>query len=399
MIVMGSILFWGCMGFFIPRKYLRIYLILASIGLSFLYFFFQPPVSYDLYRHYEVLHIIRKHDIWTVMSGALNKNSLMIETFQQGAPMYLLYAYLISLLQIDQLLPVITGIIIYTSASNIILMAAEDIDEEIADWKISFCFFFVLVLLDFRTVSGIRYMMSYALFAYILYKDLVRNANSLLCLIAYFAIANIHNSIFILIIIRLLIELNRFIPKPVLMVVLLASFSFVDLVLSLLVRYTNIPMIQALVDKINIYGYGGGTAYIVFRAVIRFIHITVCLLLYLYCKKNIQRTIRFQRYGDMLLFFTMFAFGAIRQYDTFVRSKIFICLAALPFLLLFLRYIVEETPLQLVFLNSSLTVFCGVVLYFMIYVAMALSVYMYYFGYYRPMDYGILLGLRRFGLL
>ena len=132
------------MGFFIPRKYLRIYMILASIGLSSLYFFFQPPVVYDLYRHYEVLHIIRKHDIWTVMSGALNKNSLMIETFQQGAPMYLLYAYLISLLQIDQLLPVITGIIIYTSASNIILMAAEDIDEEIADWKISFCFFLFL---------------------------------------------------------------------------------------------------------------------------------------------------------------------------------------------------------------------------------------------------------------
>lgn len=395
---MSSILFWGCMGFFIPRKYLRIYLILASIGLSFLYFFFQPPVSYDLYRHYEVLHIIRKHDIWTVMSGALNKNSFMIESLQQGAPMYLLYAYLISLLQIDQLLPVITGIIIYTSASNIILMAAEDIDEEIADWKISFCFFFVLVLLDFRTVSGIRYMMSYSLFAYILYKDLVRNANTLLCFVAYFAIANIHNSIFILIIIRLLIELNRFIPKPVLMVVLLASFSFVDLVLHLLVRYTNIPMIQVLVDKINIYGYGGGTAYIVFRAVIRFIHITVCLLLYLYCKKIIQRTIRFQRYGDMLLLFTMFAFGAIRQYDTFVRSKIFICLAALPFLLLFLQYIVEETPLQLVFPNSSLTVFCGAVLYFMIYVAMALSVYMYYFGYYRPMDYGILLGLRRWGL-
>ena len=295
-------------------------------------------------------------------------------------------------------LPVITGIIIYTSASNIILMAAEDIDEEIADWKISFCFFFVLVLLDFRTVSGIRYMMSYALFAYILYKDLVRNANTSLCFIAYFIIANIHNSVFILIIIRLLIELNRFIPKPVLMVVLLASFSFVDLVLSILVRYTNIPMIQVLVDKINIYGYGGGTTYIVFRAVIRLIHITVCLLLYLYCKKNIQRTICFQKFGDMLLLFTMFAFGAIRQYDTFVRSKIFICLAALPFLLLFLQYFAEETPLQLVFPYSSLTAFCGVVLYFMIYVAMALSVYMYYFGYYRPMDYGILLGLRRLGL-
>ena len=90
-------------------------------------------------------------------------------------------------------------------------------------------------------------MMSYSLFAYILYKDLVRNANTWLCLIAYFIIANIHNSIFILIIIRLLIVLNRFIPKPVLIVALLASFSFVDLALSFLVRYTDIPMIQVLV--------------------------------------------------------------------------------------------------------------------------------------------------------
>ena len=93
---------------------MRLYMILASIGLSSLYFFYQPPVIFDLYRHYEALHIIRRYDLWSVMSGAVNKYSEAVESFHHGAPLYLLYAYLISQLQVDQLLVVITGIIIYT---------------------------------------------------------------------------------------------------------------------------------------------------------------------------------------------------------------------------------------------------------------------------------------------
>jgi hypothetical protein len=123
---------------------MRMYMILASIGLSSLYFFYQPPVSYDLYRHYEALHLLRRHDLWTVMSGGLNQYNESIESFQQGAPVYLLYAYLISLLQVDQLLAVITGSIIYISVSSIILMAVDDLEEDIPDWKIAFCFFFYL---------------------------------------------------------------------------------------------------------------------------------------------------------------------------------------------------------------------------------------------------------------
>ena len=149
MIVWCSIIFWGCLAFVIPRKYMRIYMILASIGLSSLYFFFQPPVSYDLYRHYEALHILRRYDLWTVMSGAINKYYEMIESFQQGAPLYLLYAFLISRLQVDQLLIVITGIITYSSVLSIILMAVDDLDVDIADWKISFCFFFLFAMLEF----------------------------------------------------------------------------------------------------------------------------------------------------------------------------------------------------------------------------------------------------------
>ena len=395
MIVWCSVVFWGCFGFVVPRKYMRMYMILASIGLSSLYFFYQPPVSYDLYRHYEALHLLRRHDLWTVMSGGLNQYNESIESFQQGAPVYLLYAYLISLLQVDQLLVIITGIIIYTSTSSIILMAEEDIEDDIPDWKISFCFCFLLVMLDFRTISGLRYMMACALFAYVLYKDLVRNASKPFCFIAYLAIANIHNSAVILIVIRLMIELNRYIPKLVLMMIALAAFSSINLILPVLMRYAGIPMVQSLIDKINAYGFGGGSEYIVFRAAVRFAQIVFCLLLCLYCKRSIPQTKRFQKYGDIILLFVMYAFGAITQYDMFARSMVFLYFAILPFLLLFLQYIVAETPFELMPPASSMVGFSEVALYFMIYGVMALSLYMYYSGYYGPMDPGMFAGIRR----
>ena len=396
MIVWCSVVFWGCFGFVVPRKYMRLYMILAAIGLSSLYFFYQPPVVYDLYRHYEALHVLRRYDLWTVMSGGINKYYESVAIFQQGAPVYLLYACLISYLKIDQLLAVITGIMIYTSSSSIILMAADDLGEDIADWKISFCFFFLLAMVDFRSISGLRNMTAYALFAYVLYKDLVRNANKPLCILAYLAIAYVHSSTFILIILRLLLELNRFIPKLALMIIPLAAFSSINLILPVLMRYADIPMVQSLIEKIYAYGFGGGSYYMVSRVAIRFIHILFCMLLCLYCKRRIPQTKQFQKYGDVILLFVMCAFGSIRQYDIFVRSMIFLYMAILPFLLLFLQNIVAETPFELMIPASSITGFSEVVLYFMIYGAMALSLYMYYGRYYGPMDPGIIYGIKRF---
>jgi len=253
-------------------------------------------------------------------------------------------------------------------------------------------------MLDFRGISGMRNTTAYALFAYVLYKDLVRNASKPLCFIGYLAIANVHNSTVILIIIRLMIELNRYIPKLVLMIIPLAAFSSINLILPVLMRYADIPMIQSLIDKMYAYGFGGGSKYIVYRAVIRFIHIAFCMLLCLYCKRHIPQAKRFQKYGDVILLFVMYAFGSIRQYDMFVRSMMFLYFAILPFVLLFLQYIVAETPFELMIPTTSMVGFSEVVLYFMIYGAMALSLFMYYGGYYRPMDPGLIYGIRRFFL-
>ncbi len=91
----------------------------------------------------------------------------------------------------------------------------------------------------------------------------------------------------------------------------------------------------------------------------------------------------------------MFAFGSIRQYDMFVRSMMFLYFAILPFVLLFLQYVAAETPFGLMIPETSMVGFSEVVLYIMIYVAMALSLYMYYGGYYRQMDPGMIAGIKQ----
>ncbi len=396
MIITCTILFWGCLGFLIPKKYMRIYMILASVGLSSLYFFFVPPVGYDLYRHYEVLHILRNNHLFSALSGALNQTHEALESYQQGSPVYLVYAYFISKLRIDQLLPVISSIIVYTSVSDIILMAADDIGEDIADWKVAFCFFFLLVMADYRTASGIRNMMAYALFAHVLYKDLVRNANKLYCFAAYIAIANIHNSVMILLTIRVLIELGRIVPKPVMAILALSAYSLIDSILVFLTRFSNVPMIQPLILKINLYGFGGGSNLVVSKSALRLIHIMIFLLLCLYCQRNIQHAKRFQKYGDVIILCGVFAIGSIRQVDIFLRSVIFIYFTLLPFLLLFLQDVVGDSPLWLNLPESSEIGFSEAVIYLMIYGAMISSLYLFYGGYYRPMDPGLISGFMRF---
>ena len=397
MVIFCSILFWGCLSFLIPKKYIRMYMIVASVGLSSLYFFFRPPMAYDLYRHYEMLHILRKYDLLTAFSGKLNKYSDLIKSFQEGAPVYLFYAYMISLLHIDQLLPVITGIIIYTSVSGIIMMAVEDIGGDIEDWKISFCFFFLLAMLDFRTISGLRNMTTYALFAYVLYKDLVRKSNKLLCFMAYGTLAAIHSSIFVLIIVRLLVDLDRFIPVIVLSLVALLTLPFINIILNFAKNFSHIPILQALIVKIEIYGFGYGTKYNFYRGTIQLIFTVFFLLFYLYCKKNIQQSDQFQRYGRYLLIFIMYTLGAIQQYDIFVRGNILMYFMILPFLLLFLHYIIGKTPLEMFLPETSLIGFNELLLYLMIFIVIAISFKLYLPDYYRPMDSGMVFSIQQIG--
>lgn len=386
MIVFSTLMIFGCFGFFIPKEYLKRYMLISAICISSLYFFFIPPVYYDLSRHYELLHILRKLDLKSVLFGTEELSNQLLNEYKDLSKVYLVYAYVISQFGIDSLLPAITGVIIYSVVSKIIVMTAEDSGQTIEDWKISFCFFFLLMMTDFRTISGIRNMLSYALFSYVLYMDLVKNASKIWCFIAYFLIANIHSSVYVLIVIRLLSSTNIIFSKWINMVVLFLSYSFLDTITQLLSKMTAIPMVQSLLAKILLYGDGGGSQYIYRRAAIRLFQMIVYLSVSLYVKKNMYLQKKYSQYYVFYIYVILFTFGAIRQYDFFVRNNVLLYFMFFPFLLSFLKNAVGSYPHELI-ASDHATMGIGVVCnYMLICIAVFLSMIFYYLEYYTSMD-------------
>ena len=121
MIVFTTLMIFGCFGFFVPKMYLKRYMLLSAVCISSLYFFFTPLPGYDLTRHYELLHILRRLDLKSVLSGTEKIANRLLRQYTENSRLYLIYAFLISKLKIDAFLPVITGTIIYASASSIII--------------------------------------------------------------------------------------------------------------------------------------------------------------------------------------------------------------------------------------------------------------------------------------
>lgn len=387
MIVHITLMLFGCAGFFVPKKYLRAYMLIASIGISSLYLFYSPPLEYDLFRHYEILHIVRKSDIQTILFGTINVNNFLISEYSDSSRIYLLYLYLIGKTNIDGMLPFITGTLIYSAASGIILMAAKDFGEEIESWKISLCFFFLLAMLDFRTISGIRNMLTFSLFAFVLYLDLVRKKNRILCFIAYFLLAGIHTSVYMLIILRLLLMV-KVIPKWGKMLIAAAAFSFLDVVVSLLSRFSGIPTIALFLQKINVYFFLEGRYYFISRVLIRAFLSVFYLAMCEYLARNKYIPETLNDYLEYFLLVIFLGLGAFRQYDTFVRMHIFLYCAVSPFLLIYLKRCAGRTPNELIVPENAFVGIRETILYSCFFASIVILSYVYFNSYYTPMDYG-----------
>ncbi|MCR4882185.1 MAG: hypothetical protein K6A68_01370 [Clostridiales bacterium] len=398
MVIFVTLMIFGIIGFGVPRKHLQGYMIFAAFCISSLYLFFTPRPTWDLARHYEVLHALRKCDFLSVVTGNIHSSNALLMDYADHSRVYAIYAYLISKLNYDGLLPAITGFIIYSTVSRIIMMAADDVGQDIEDWKISFCFFFLLAALDFRTISGIRNMLAYALFCYVLYRDLVRNGNKMVCLLIYLILANLHSTIYIYLVIRILVAFSRIISEWILGAFILALYPLQELFTHFLERFSHIEMVSHFLVKSAIYTVGGGTQAVGSFFIIWILRIFLTLLylfLYTYAVRKIQGPKKFQMYGRFYLYAILFAFGAVRQLDIFLRNDILMYFLIYPFLLLILKNLVAETPLEIIIPDDSKVGFLEVIICLMILVIVVFSLIIYMAGFYPPMDSGFHLRLMR----
>lgn len=375
----------GSITFFIPKKKLRTYFIIASIGISLIYFFFNPPMDYDLYRHYSLLETIHNYSLKDLLSVNSHSNRLLND-YSNSTPIYLIFAYVIGHIEVKNLLPVVAGSLIFGFTSRIIINSVDDTEKSMNSWKIALCFCFLLALADFRSVSGIRNMMAYAIFSYILYLDLVRKSNVRFCFIVYLILAGIHSSIYLFIVIRLLIELCKFIPAWFIGVILVSAYSFLNIILFILQRASHISVVTIILTQINKYAFGSITNYNVRNVIIRAIIMMIYGAIYLYDRFVIGIPKQYQKLGIFFMFSFLFTFGSVAQYDLFIRNDLLLLFTILPFLLYFLKYAIGSTPNIVLANRNSLRGVMAVTIYIFIIGAIFISLIFYTRYFYLPMD-------------
>lgn len=349
MIVTAVLIVAMIIAFFIPREFLGKYFIIASVGISLAYLSFNPPYDYDLYRHYALLDTLKHYSLKDIFLPNSFVSMGLLRDYSVSAKVYLLLAYLIGKINIPRLLPFLAGIVIYGFSSRIIILQSKSFivkGEKVESWKMAVCFCFLLALADFRSVSGIRNMMAYALFAFMLYLDLVKynNKYKILFFAGYVVLAGIHAAIIPFIAVRLILELTKVIPAWIISIYMLLSYTFINSSIKLLEQFSSVPFVSILIFQIEKYAFGSITDYNVRNVIVRGIIIVIYCLIYFYVRSFYKIDDGLKRYGCYFSFSAMLTLGSISQYDIFIRNDLLLLFLILPFLLFFLHYSVGITP-------------------------------------------------------
>lgn len=321
--VFGLIIIISFFFFFCPQKYIMQYFIIASLLLAALAFYYSPSQYEDLYYHYIMLDEFKTGG-WSFI---LNTH------WFERQPVFAIYVYFISLFPANGFLPAIS--IFLTYLFPFILIYKIAIKYNVKKIYIVFSFLFILCTMSYLGVmSGIRNMLAFSVFSYVLYVDLVEKKNKIVCFAIYIALCLLHTSVVTLVIFRLLLT----IAKRKFFFIIIAIFSllwplfniFIFKVLGLL---KELEFFMVLDEQVKGY-IGGGTQYVFSTASIRLISLVIilfCVILSMYMSRNIRNyPDKYFRYILLIIFFTA---GGIFQYDIFVRMVCFLIFSS-PFVLL-----------------------------------------------------------------
>lgn len=316
----------------IPKRFFGVYFGVCAIILSVLYFFYVPPFEDDLYRHYELLEIIKDMSLRDILINNTISDNDLYNSYLISSKIYLLYLFFISKLPVIGFLPVVTTFIIYFLSFKRIRKTAIEINAPRIAIILGFLSF--LCMTDYRDFSCIRNMLAYALFSYTIYEDLVNNKNKYISFLFYGLLCLLHMSCVVLLGLRILLVFS---PKKGLrnffIIAILSVYTLTPYLLDLTAQLFNTPYMAYLAEKISIYrisrtdyNWHGALAFITI--------ITAQSLLYRYVIKHKIYPERFKRYNTYTLFALAFTIGALGQYDILRRNVTLMTMLLLPYIVI-----------------------------------------------------------------
>ena len=186
----------------VPRKHIKWLFIALVLALSIMAFFAVPKDTDDLYNYFRTLAKLRH--------GGFKCLRRMIENGEEhwdSLPVCGFYFYLISLFPDNGMLPAVTIFLAYGSMFWVLWRASQR--YEVNKWYLLVASFFILSTYWFYDIcSGIRNGLTFTLFCFFAYVELVEKKWRPACWVGYVAMCLMHSSGILMMMIRIALLLS-----------------------------------------------------------------------------------------------------------------------------------------------------------------------------------------------
>lgn len=341
MLICGVLAILGLFSFFIPKSYIKAYFVISAFLLSSFFFFYVPPKADDLSRYYDLFDAMKKMSLSEVLNREIVTSDwltkYLFNDYLSNSKAFMVIVFLLSRTGIKELLPFTFSLLTYIPIFLTLVKVGED--NKLSKSSICMVYIIMLACIDFRMVSMLRQLSAYSLFVYVLYDDLIRNKNKVLCFILYLVICQLHMSCVILLGIRLILNIKHL--KPVFVLVFASMFALSKLIIYILnTFFYQIPFMLRLAQRISNYNLGR-TNYNYNGAVFFWGCIFVVITIYVYIRQKSYLIRKNVLFGDFLVYVLAFTIGSIRQYDVLIRNTKLLIMLMIPFFAIFLSKYVK----------------------------------------------------------
>lgn len=301
---------------FVPRKYIKWLFLALVLALSVMAFFVVPEETDDLSNYFSRVASLRK--------GGFSLLRQMIEDGSEdwdSLPVCGLYFYLISRFPDNGMLPAVTIFLAYGSIFWVLWRAAKR--YEVNKWYLFLASVFLLSTYWFYDIcSGIRNGLTFTLFCFFAYVELVEKKWRPACWVGYVAMCLMHSSGILMMMVRLALLVSGRKGSKLTSVLIFFVMIVGGAIMPHLGEITGIEYFQLISQKAehaaSTSGFANGTQYLVNVSV--FV-VAVCVFYYAVyvIKKQTEKYESFSDYINFVQLIVFFMLGSITFILTFIR--------------------------------------------------------------------------------
>lgn len=300
----------------VPRKHIKWLFIALVLALSIMAFFAVPKDTDDLYNYFRTLAKLRH--------GGFKCLRRMIENGEEhwgSLPVCGFYFYLISLFPDNGMLPAVTIFLAYGSMFWVLWRASQR--YEVNKWYLLVASFFILSTYWFYDIcSGIRNGLTFTLFCFFAYVELVEKKWRPACWVGYVAMCLMHSSGILMMMIRIALLLSGKKNSKFMSVLVFFALILGGAVVPRLGEITNIEYLKLISEKAErataTSGFVNGTQYLVNVSVFVVAVCVFCYAAYV-IKKQTEKYESFSYYINFVQLIVFFMLGSITFTLTFIR--------------------------------------------------------------------------------